>query len=656
MMPQRRAIDFEQDLNAQQLRVATAGAGPMLVLAGAGSGKTRTLTYRVAHLVAQGIDPHRILLLTFTNKASREMLFRVAALVPCDVQSIWGGTFHHVGNRILRVHAARIGIDENYTIMDRQDSLSLLQDCLADLGYSKKDELLPQGAVLSAILSLACNTRTSLEEILFARYPFFLDQLDAVEKAGRRYSEKKRELHLLDFDDLLHLWLRLLEEQASVRQFYARRFEHLLVDEYQDTNKLQADIIDLLAGEHRNIMAVGDDSQSIYAFRGAHYANIMEFPRRYPEASIHKLEYNYRSTPEILTLANRCIAGNRNQYRKELRPVRPSGSRPVLVLPGTLYRQAQFVAGTIESLLGGGTPAEEIAVLYRAHYHSMELQMELSRRGISFDVRSGIRFFEQAHIKDIIAYVRLMLNPFDETAWKRVLELLPGIGPKTSRKLCARFAATDNPCAACLDAETARTVPKNARASWGRVQSIFGSLLALGGDAPPAAMLKAALNGGYRDFLRIRYPDAQARGDDIEQFIEFAWHYTAAADFLSEMALMTGSDSDPAGPLREQPASIKLSTIHQAKGLEWTVVFILCLAEGRFPNPANFEGSEDEEEERRLFYVAVTRAGEHLYLCAPDCVTDRNGCTTPLKLSRFVRELGEENYETYACMYAGGGY
>ncbi len=313
-----RAIDYESELNPQQLAVVTAGRGPLLVIAGAGSGKTRTLTYRVAHLIESGVDPHRILLLTFTNKAAKEMLHRVEELTPYDARRIWGGTFHHIANRILRVHGERVGLASNFTILDQSDACSILEAAMLELGHQKKDGVLPQGPVLHGMLSLARNMRLEVGRVLEERYPFFLEHAEEIEKIESCYAERKRRQNLADFDDLLCLWLRLLEEDEKLRQFYADRFEHILVDEYQDTNRLQADIIDTLAARHRNLMVVGDDSQSIYSFRGANFENIMAFPERYPDARIIKLEYNYRSTPEILGLANESIQFNTRQFAEPI--------------------------------------------------------------------------------------------------------------------------------------------------------------------------------------------------------------------------------------------------------------------------------------------------------------------------------------------------
>ncbi|MDO8957072.1 MAG: ATP-dependent helicase, partial [Deltaproteobacteria bacterium] len=441
LLPQTKSpflLDYDGDLNPQQLAVVKAAGGPILVIAGAGSGKTRVVTYRVAYLIESGVDPSRILLLTFTNKAAREMLHRVEVLVPTAGGAggrVWGGTFHHIGNRILRRHAPLVGYQPNYSILDRDDAKKLMNSCLSDLKINPRKSRFPKGEVIGSLWGLAVNTRKPIAEIVLERVPYFHGFLDDIQAVVERYRNRKRELNVMDFDDLLFYWETLLREHPEVRKRYNEQFQHLLVDEYQDTNRLQADVLDLLARQHGNIMVVGDDSQSIYSFRGANFANILTFPERYPGSKIYKLEVNYRSTPEILHLANTSIVHNRYQFPKELQTIRPPGSRPILVPVQDIMEQASFVAQKLEEINQQGVPLAQMAVLYRAHYHSMELQMELSRRRIPYEVRSGLRFFEQAHIKDVSSYLKITSNPLDELAWKRVLLLYPKIGKSTADKI-----------------------------------------------------------------------------------------------------------------------------------------------------------------------------------------------------------------------------
>ncbi len=638
-----KKIKFEEDLNPQQLEVVKSGPGPILVIAGAGSGKTRTLTYRVAHLIESGIEPHRILLLTFTNKAAGEMVNRVSAIAPSETRKIWGGTFHSIANRILRIHINRLGYEANYTIMDQKDSQDLLETCLQELGHKKKDGIMPQGSALLNIISLAKNKRIPLKDILEQRYPFFLDFVDEIEKINDLYRDKKKKQNLLDFDDLLLFWLHLMENDLDLHEYYSDRFQYILVDEYQDTNKLQADIIDTLASKHKNIMVVGDDSQSIYSFRGADFKNIMDFPKKYPGAKICKLEYNYRSSPQILDFANEVITFNERQFRKTLKPIKDKGVHPYLIAPQNIFQQSTFVANQIQECIYNGIPAEEIAVLYRAHYHSMELQMELTRRNIQFEVRSGIRFFEQAHIKDIVSYLKIMLNPLDEIAWKRLMLIMPGIGNVTAQKIFSYISKSGNPIKACTESKILSKIPKAAKAHWVNFQNTLLSLIEMGMEIPPANLIKCAFENGYIDYMRAKYADSMGRNEDIEQFISFAWKFETLPDLLSELALITSSETEETESQTDQ--KIKLTTIHQAKGLEWTAVFIICLVEGRFPNAQNIKDLEEEEEERRLFYVASTRAKDHLFLCVPRYIKDSNGYAKVAKPSRFLREIPEDCYK-----------
>ncbi len=400
----RPGIDFAAELNPQQHAAVTAEPGPALVIAGAGSGKTRTLTYRVAYLLENGVPPSAILLLTFTNKAAREMLERVAGLVPHDLSSLWGGTFHSVGNRLMRKHPKEAGFAAGFSIMDREDQKDMLETVMAASGMGPRDKRFPKGEVLGDVFSFALNTGRTIEDVLVEKYPHFLEFAEAIAAAQGKYEAKKRQANAVDFDDLLEKTLRMLQGHEALAEHYQRQFQFVLVDEYQDTNHLQADFIDILGKRNRNVMVVGDDAQSIYSWRGADFKNILEFPKRYPEAKVYKIETNYRSIPEILDVANSAIEANVLQFRKELVSDRKSGAKPALVPLGDSNQQALFIAQRILDLNEEGMPLDEMAVLYRAHYHSMELQMELTRHGIPFQITSGLRFFEQAHVKDVAAF------------------------------------------------------------------------------------------------------------------------------------------------------------------------------------------------------------------------------------------------------------
>jgi DNA helicase-2/ATP-dependent DNA helicase PcrA len=634
-------LDYEKELNKEQHAVVMHSGGPMLVLAGAGTGKTRTATYRVARLMETGAGPEDILLLTFTNKAAKEMMRRVEGLIGRNIHGLSGGTFHHIGNMILRRHCLLIGFREGFSILDREDSKDLFDICLAEI--KRREAIIPKGAVLCEIYSLSQNREIPVEELIPLRFPHFSNVSEEIAQTIGRYEKKKRDLNLMDFDDLLTNWKRLLLEHGNIREYYSSKFLHVLVDEYQDTNTLQAEIVDLLADTNRNLMVVGDDAQSIYSFRGADFENILKFPERYPDVAIFNLTTNYRSTPEILHLANRSILHNVRQFHKELHAVKGPGDPPFLVSLRDIFQQADFVSQKILDMNADGRTLNEIVVLYRSHYQSMELQMELQRRDIPFEVRSGLKFFEQAHIKDILSFLRVVTNPYDELSWKRIVKLIPGIGNITAEKLWDALSKSESP----LDAirETGRLVPKKATDGF----SLFLDLLTIlrnGGQdnmpLQPSAAIDRILRHGYEDYLYSHYPNAEERIEDIEQMTRFALKYTSLETFVSELSLQSVSGGE-AGEGDEERECVILSTVHQAKGLEWSTVFVIGLNDGRFPSQRSLK-TDDEEEERRLFYVAVTRAKDELYLCYPITSEEWHGLGF-LRPSRFIRELPENVYE-----------
>lgn len=630
-------IDYEKELNPEQLRVVLEEGGPLLVIAGAGSGKTRTLTYRVARLMESGVLPERILLATFTNKAARSMLTRVTELIGREIGGLWGGTFHHCAHLTLRAHAHRLDFARNFSILDSEDARQLINTCIAETGIDAKAEKFPRGDVIGDMISLAVNTEGPLFDVIASRYPFFSHRAEEIAAVAGRYRTRKKELNMMDFDDLLFNWRELLLKFPDVRETYAERFLQVLVDEYQDTNRLQAEIMDLLASGHRNLMVVGDDSQSIYSFRGANYENIMRFPDRYPDCRIFKLETNYRSTPEILHLANLSITNNENQFQKTLRAVRERGIRPVLIPARNVLQQADFVAQRILELDRSGIPLGEMAVLYRAHYHSMEIQMELTRRGIPFEIRSGIRFFEQAHIKDVTGYLRILVNPRDELAWKRVLGLYPKIGKATVEKLWRYISTPADPHAAALTPGFKGCSTKGAVPGLGRFQETFRALQDAGTISPPE-LIDIILRSGYRDLLQERYADASSREEDLLQLANFSSRFATLDGLLSELALLTGI-TEESRPDERFEDRVVLSSIHQAKGLEWMAVFVVWCSEGMMPLARALKEPGGEEEERRLFYVAATRAKDQLYLCYPLTDYARGMGNLPVSPSRFISEL-----------------
>jgi len=679
-------IDYAKELNEQQHAAVTALPGPALVIAGAGSGKTRTLTYRVAYLLEQGIPPEKILLLTFTNKAAREMMRRVSDLLGRDPAGagLWGGTFHSIGNRFLRRHAELAGYKPSFNIMDREDAKDLVNACIAEAEIDVKATRFPKGEVLCDVFSLAVNMQKPVEEILEEHYDYFAQLAPQVADIEKRYATRKRATNAMDFDDLLVLWLRLLQEHQDVRDLYQRRFQFILVDEYQDTNKLQSELIDLLAARHKNVMVVGDDSQSIYSWRGANFRNILEFPKRYPGAQVYKIEVNYRSTPEILSVANAAIAANIHQFKKELTPARKSGSKPVVVTCGDGREQAAFVAQRVLELREEGGNLNEMAVLYRSHFHALELQLEFTRRNIPFSITSGIRFFEQAHVKDVAAYMKLVSNPSDELSFKRLVRLLPGIGGKGAEKLWNRFlesgvesrlstgvesndaqsrletgapteparekssdaasnagqeSGVKNPIATRLRGCVA-AVPKKAAVAWAQLIATMAQL-----EVPPvrgdaSRMIRLVLEAGYKEHLQEEYANYRQRLEDLEQLASFAQQFKSLEEFLTQLALLTNVEAEENQPVKDSE-QIRLSTIHQAKGLEFDVVFVIMLCEGLFPSGRSMDSVEGEEEERRLFYVAVTRARNELYLSYPliRMMSGDGGGDAMQQPSRFLGEI-----------------
>ena len=634
-------IDYEAELNDAQRAAVTALPGPALVIAGAGSGKTRTLTYRVAYLLEQGVPADRILLLTFTNKAAKEMMGRVTDLIGQDMSELWGGTFHSIGHRVLRRHAETLGFNRSFTIQDREDAKGLVNACIAEAEIDVKATRFPKPDVVGDIGSLALNKQQSVREVIEERYPWFEPLAAQIEDVLTRYTARKQAQGLMDFDDLLVLWLKLLKEHEDVRELYQKRFQFVLVDEYQDTNQLQAELIDLLGERYKNVMVVGDDSQSIYSWRGANYENIIEFPKRYPKAQVYKIETNYRSTPEILQLANAAIAANTRQFAKELAASRGPGEKPVVAVCSAADEQAAFVAQRALELREEGIELNDMAVLYRSHFHALEMQLELTRRNIPFSITSGIRFFEQAHIKDVTSYLKWLANPRDEQAFKRLALMLPGVGGKTAMKLWSQFLAAQadtTPMAKTL--QHCAAVPKKAKVPWAQFSATVSQLETepVAGDA--GKMIELIVEAGYDAYVEANYDKAPQRLDDIEQLGVFARQYETLETFLAELALLTNVEAEQ-DRAEEDDEKIRLSTIHQAKGLEFKVVFVVMLCDGMFPSNRSLDSLDGEEEERRLFYVAITRAQDELYLSYPMIRTVAGGSSDDMiqQPSRFLNEL-----------------
>lgn len=655
--PRTSLVNYREALNDEQHAVVMAGKGPILVIAGAGSGKTRTVTYRVARLIEAGVAPARILLVTFTNRAAREMLARVESLLAADVRRIWGGTFHSIANRLLRRHAASLGYEGSFTILDSEDTKDLIDSCVEDAAIDTRARRFPKGEVLREMFSYATNTDLPLEQVIASKFPHFEPLTGQIKRVDQTYQSRKLERNAMDYDDLLINWKRLMIEKEEIAAIYQDQFQYILVDEYQDTNTLQAEIVDLVAGKHRNLMVVGDDAQSIFGWRGANFANIFQFKDRYPDAHVFRLENNYRSTPEILMLANASVAHNRKQFPKNLQAVRPSRNFvPALIPARDADQQAAFVASRVLELRDEGLRLGEIAVLYRSHFHALEVQLELTRRGIPYDVRSGVRFFEQAHIKDVTAYLRLIANPRDELAWKRVLKLIPKVGNATASRVWEKLAGAEEPLALIRSDELARSLPKGAAIGWGEFAALIKDLAAPESVNAPAKQIELVLERGYVEYLQANYENAEAREEDLRQLANFAIRFATTEAFLSELSLInTERFSPPGSTLGEdvimggdEDERLVLSSIHQAKGLEWQVVFLIWVADGRFPSGRSLREPEGDEEERRLFYVALTRAKDELYVCYPLIESDRSRQTVINRPSRFVIEVPRALFEIWS--------
>jgi DNA helicase II / ATP-dependent DNA helicase PcrA len=644
-------IDYAAELNEQQLAAVTAQHGPQLIIAGAGSGKTRTLTYRVAYLLENGIDPRNILLLTFTNKAARQMLDRVANLLPIDASGLWGGTFHSVGNRMLRRHGSALGYNSGFTIMDREDQKDLINTVVASAGIDPKEIRFPKGDVLAEIFSFVVNTETALEELLAEKFPYFLPLLEKITDIHGRYEKKKKATNSVDFDDLLEKTLSMLQKHENIASFYRRQFQFILVDEYQDTNKIQADFIDLLAREHRNVMVVGDDAQSIYSWRGANFQNILEFPKRYPDAKVFKIEMNYRSVPEILEVANAAIAANVDQFQKNLQPTRESAAaKPAVVALNDGSEQAQFIAQRILELRDEDVDLNEIAVLYRAHYHALELQLELSRRGIPYQITSGVRFFEQAHIKDVISFVRFVANPRDEVAFKRMVKLLPGIGNRSAENLWNAWDKSLNErgeITSFSERLLAMSVSAKSKKHWTQLAHTLDEIAPGGQPNPPSEMITSVVEAIYDDYAKVNFTNYELRREDLNQLAAFARQFKDVNEFLSQLALISNVDAEAAPNQTGDKEAVNLSTVHQAKGLEFHTVFVIWLTDGMFPSSRSIDTREALEEERRLFYVAITRAKDELYLTYPHMRLTGGYGDVFQRPSRFLKEIPNKLVEDW---------
>ncbi|RMH02932.1 MAG: ATP-dependent helicase [Nitrospirae bacterium] len=640
--------DYAAELNPQQLAAVEVIDGPALVIAGAGSGKTRTLVYRVARLIDCGITPGSILLLTFTRKAAQEMLGRVSLLIGPRGQQVMGGTFHSVANMLLRRFGRTIGLEPGFTILDRGDAEDLIQWLRGQLGLNETGKRFPRKSTILEIFGKCANTLECLEDVLAEDYAHFSQYQEELQRLYESYNATKRQRQLVDYDDLLVRLRELLLVDDHARQVISNMYRYILVDEYQDTNRLQAEVIRQLAATHENVMVVGDDSQSIYAFRGATFRNILEFPQMFPNARIFKLEQNYRSTQPILAVANAIIAEASEKYSKTLFTHKAEGPLPKLVQAVGENPQSRFVAQKILELREEGVPLSDIAVLFRSSFHAFDLELELTRCEIPFVKRGGFKFMETAHVKDLLAHLRIVHNPMDTISWNRALLLIDGVGQKKARDIVTLIQQSPNP------AETLRAEAGRAMAGLHRLAALLEHLRCA--ERSPSDQVNQALDY-YLPLLKDHYDDYPKRLRDLEHLVVMAERYARLDDFLADITLEPPDESvvDIEAPNRDDERLV-LSTIHSAKGLEWRCVFLIWLVDGRFPSSYSFLSPEDLEEERRLLYVAVTRAKQELYLVYPINVYDKMTGSVLSKPSRFLDAVSPALLETWSLVEEDTSY
>ena len=596
-------IDYRNELNPAQLSAVESVDGAYLVIAGAGSGKTRVLVHRVAYLVEKGIKPDEILLLTFTRRASEEMLRRASLLLDERCSRVSGGTFHAFANATLRRYAKVLGLSNNFSILDASDAEDTINLIRTQLGFNKSEKRFPRKKAILEVISKSVNKSAKLEDVIYEEYPQFMEFSEEIKKVREQYHQYKSEKSLLDYDDLLVYLKQLLTDHAEARLSLSRKYRYVMVDEYQDTNKLQAYIACLLASEHKNIMVVGDDAQSIYSFRGANFRNIMDFPKLFKDTRIITLEENYRSTQPILDLTNEVIRMAKEKFEKNLYTRKKGEQQPVFVDAEDENAQSRYIADKILELREEGVELKDVAVLFRSGWHSNDLEIELASRNIPFVKYGGQKFVEAAHIKDVISYLRIVYNASDQVSWLRALLLIPGIGPKSAEKII-------------------RSPGSNTKEE---VIKLFNILKEI--DAASAACLPAGRDPAkiietfleyYQPLLKHKYDDFHKRLNDLDSLLRIASRYKSLEQFLTDMALEPPERSLAEAGLKDKDDStLTLSTIHSAKGLEWHTVFLIYVAEGHLPSYLSLEDEEAIEEERRLFYVASTRAKENLYLLKP---------------------------------------
>ncbi len=636
----RFSIDYRRELNESQFEAVSHTDGPALVVAGAGTGKTRTLTYRVARLIELGIPPESILLLTFTRKAAKEMLRRAAILLDERTERVSGGTFHSFANGILRRYSALIGFASNFTILDQGDAEDVVNVLRTRLGMASKHKRFPKKQTLWSMYSSSVNTLTPLEQVILKDYPQFKELIAEIHDVVKAFIGYKKQNNAMDYDDLLVHLVTLMEEHDEIRKKLTHEYRFVMVDEYQDTNALQARIVKLLAGDKGNVMAVGDDSQSIYSFRGANFRNIIDFPKEYSGTHLITLEQNFRSTQPILDVTNEIILRAVEKYQKRLYTEVPGGEPPLLVALESENMQSKLIVQETLDLREQGIPLSEIAVLFRAGFQSFDLEIELAKANIPFRKFGGLKLMETAHVKDVIAHVRVLENSKDVISWTRILLLLEGIGPVSAERITDEILRGMNPLSDSSDRRLEQLTKNEA------LDGLLATLRALKGSKSSVGDILSGLMRYYLPIMKAVYDDYPKRLRDLEMLETIAERYQTLQSFLTDMALEPPNESvdDLVAPGTETEF-LTLSTIHSAKGLEWHSVFVIHLVDGRFPMPAAVESLDELEEERRLFYVACTRAKRKLYLLYPTNVYDRTSGMILSKPSRFLDGIPDDLLE-----------
>lgn len=631
-------VNYEEDLNEAQLEAVKSKDGPILVIAGAGSGKTKTLTYRVARLIEDGIKPENILLLTFTKKAAAEMLSRATIVLDNRCEKVAGGTFHSFANIILRKYSKLLGLKNNFTIMDRADCEDVINHIVGQL-FPKKEKRFPKKSTLLDIYSKSINKVTPTKQIIADEFPQFVHCEDKIIEVHKAYVAYKRENSVLDYDDLLLYIKLLLENNDGLRKRLSNEYKYIMVDEYQDTNTLQADVIKLLASEHNNIMAVGDDAQSIYSFRGANFRNILDFPKLFENTKIIKLEQNYRSTQNILKLTNEIISKAKEKYTKNLFSNIVSPQVPALICAKDTQMEADFICQRILELLDEDISLSDICVLTRNARMSYNLEIELSKRAIPFQKFGGPKFMETAHIKDVVAHLRVILNPDDVISLTRILLLLKGVGASTVNNIMPIIKGDLNP--------DIKLLPSNKSQSLTPLFNTLGQLRDYSTTKKPEEIVSAVINY-YRPILKDKYDDFSKREKDLDHFEYLSTQYSNLEDFISDLALEP-PDASVEGMYKKNSddEALTISTIHSAKGLEWDSVFIIGAVDGRFPSAYSFNSEEEMDEELRLMYVATTRAKNNLYITYPVDMYDYSMNMVLSKPSRFLDGIPDDILERW---------